>query len=182
MLSDNPVTLVLEGSSYEEGAGAMELAKPGQAQVGAIKAVDAVRDGVEMVTGNRQVVTQTIGHDQERGQMAPVVQLAVELDGALLFAKPGLVEDTQAEIEGGGIKGKEGILEAKLMAGSHGLGSVEDRIEKRFKQGRGAALQGVSQSGAGNRRKSQVVETKTMGEQTTLNGPQRVFAGDLSIE
>lgn len=164
MLSDNPITLVFEGPSHEEGAAAMELAEPGQAQVGAIKAVDAVGNWVEVVTGNRQVVALAIGHHQESGEMAPVVQLAVELDGALLFAKPCPVEDTEAEIDGGGVKGKEGIFEAKLMVGGQGLSPAEDGIEKSFEDGAGAALQGIRQSGTGDRGKSQVVETRMMGQ------------------
>lgn len=182
MLSDNPVTLMFEGSSHEEGAAVLQLVEPGEAEIGTIKAVDAVRDGLNVMTGDRQVVGQPIGHHQEIGEMAAVVQLAMELDGPFLFTKAGPVEDTQAEIDGGGVEGKERIVETKLMTGSHRLGPVKKRIEERFKQGRRTALQGVGQSGAGHRRKAQVIETKTMGEQTTLDGSQRVFSGDLGIE
>jgi hypothetical protein len=113
-----------------------------------------------------------MGHHQEGGEMTPMVQLAVELDGPLLFAEPGPVEDTQAKIDGGGVKGKEGILEAKLMAGSHRLGSTQEGVKQRFKDGAGAALQGIRQSGASDRWKSQVVKTRMVGQKTTLNGPQ----------
>lgn len=182
MLSGNSEALVVEGSGDEVGADLVELLKPAQSEVGAVKAVDAVRSQDQVLTGDAQIMSFSVADDNHRGQMAAVIQEAMEFDGAFLATEVGPIEDTQAEIDGSGIKRVQGMFETEAMGGSQALSSSEDGPEQGFEDGGGTSLHGIGQCGAGDGSQSQVIQACRVGHESTLNRSQRVLAADLGVE
>ena len=182
VLSDNLKTLIGEGPGDEESAAALEFVPPVQTPIGTIKAVDTVGLRMEVGASDGHVMDRALAQNQKHGQVTAVVELVVELDGALSATKACPVKHAQAEVDGGRVPGIQRILEAELVGRRQALGSSEDGVKQVFEQRSRTALQGVGQRGTGDLRQPQVIEAASMRIQATDDRTQRVLARDLRIQ
>ena len=92
MLSDNRVGLVVMSACDKESAFILEGMEPFEGMVGPIETIDAVRADVQMSACGAQIMAFAVGHDDKDGQMAAVIEEAVQFDGAFLLAEASPVE------------------------------------------------------------------------------------------
>ena len=119
------------GASDEEGAATVEHVETLELHVGAIPHVERSGlgyDGVEDVDVVQfSVGNLNIGNLNQCRDRATQIEQSVHLDGGLVGSKPGSGEQRQAEVDGGGVQGIDGVveIETERLAGIQGAGDAD---------------------------------------------------------
>ncbi len=103
-------------------------------------------DGVEDV----DVVQFSVGNLNKCGDRATQIEQGVHLDGGLVGSKPGPGEQRQAEVDGGGVQGIDGVveIETERLVGLPGAGDADQHLSEVGEDVPVVRLVGVGQGGA----------------------------------
>jgi hypothetical protein len=159
-----------------------QLAEPGIVHVPAVHHQD--RPGREPQRPRHpDVVPLPLGDDDQAGQVAVVVEQAVELDRALGAPELGPVEEGRAQIDHRRVEADQLVLEAELPpALGQGLAPQEQRLEHRPVELPRAMLVGVGQGRAAGGGDPEVLELAFAAPEAAADLPQRVGAPELAEE
>ena len=118
----------------------------------------------------------------KRRDAAPQVQQGVEFDGGLGLAEVCPGEHGQAQVDGGGVEGVDGVIEfqPQVLLGIQGTGQADEGVSEVGVQAPVTLLVGVGKGIAGDAAaQSQVVEFVLVGAQADLDVAQALAVGEL---
>ena len=164
----------------EEDVLGRQLAKPGVVDVAAVHDDDRARIEAQGA-GHPDVVALAVGDHDHAGQVAVVIEQAVQFDGALGAAELGPVEHGGAQVDDRRIQADELVFKPELAAaGDLGLAAAEQGLEHGAVQLPRPMLVGVGQGRAGRRLDPQVLELALATAQPPADLSQRVGAPELA--
>ena len=115
LLSGYCVIKVVLGPCDKERAAVVYMPEPAEIVIAPVKAVYAVRHNREAGFSGGQFVAFGVGDDNESGDIAIMVQHAMQFERALARAEPGPREQRQAKLDNRGVNAVELVFEAEAM-------------------------------------------------------------------
>jgi hypothetical protein len=164
---------------HEEHARLRQSREPGEVHIAAIQ--DQNCPGRKRLPpGDRHFVALALGDHERRREIAIVIEREVELHGALGPAKRGPSEHLGAQVDHGGIKRQQLVLEAKLVRASHRAAPRQQLVEDLFIESPRPMRIRVRERRAARRGDPQVGELAFAAGQPATNLPQRVRTSELT--
>ena len=131
--------------------------------------------------GHSDVMPLALGDDDHAGQVAVVIQQAMQLDRPLGAPELGPVEERRAQIDHRGIQTDQLVLEPELPAPvALGLAPPEQLLEHGAVELPRPMFIGIGQRRAGRGRDAQVPELALAAAQPAADLPQRMGAPELA--
>ena len=165
----------------KKGAGLMHRVKPSEVQIASVHHVEGTsldRQDVEYV----DIVQLAVADVDEGRDRAPQVQQRMQLDGCLRRSKRRPVEQTQAQVDGGGVQRVDACVEIEHrgLIGIKRSGAHDQALGQRMEDTPVARVQCIGQRGArGRRLHAHVEQLGLVGCQARFDVAQRLAPGDL---
>ena len=169
------------GTSDEEGACQNDTSKPSKVHVAAIHHIEGSRFEEQVVEPVNICIAGSTDVDAGRDR-ASQIELGMHLDPSFGASKIGPWEETQREIDGGGIQSVNRVLQfqSEILSGVEDTRLAHEAFGEIFPESVVPLLVGIGQSGLGNSfSKTKMVESFASGVETGGDIAQSFPPGQL---
>jgi hypothetical protein len=169
------------GADDEEGLALMEAVQPAEVQVAAVHDVESARLRQQQIE-QMDVGALAVGEVEEAGNRATQVEQGVQLDGPLGGLEPRPGKHRQAQVNGGGIQGIDGLrqLDPEVLAGIEAAGDGDERLGEVSVDAPIAHLVGVGERVTSDRgAQPHVVQLGALRPQAGFDVAQALAVGQL---